>query len=157
MSNDSAITIGPAAPADLETIVVFNLAMARETEQRALHEQTVRRGVRAVLEDPRLGVYYVARIRGTVSGQMMITYEWSDWRNGLFWWIQSVYVTPAYRASGVYRALHRHVEALARRSPGVCGLRLYVESENTVAQQVYERLGMNRTSYRLYEMDWPSE
>lgn len=128
--------------------------MARETERRELDEQTVRRGVRAVLEDPRLGVYYVARLRGKVAGQMMVTYEWSDWRNGLFWWIQSVYVAPAHRGSGVYRALHHHVESRARHAPGVCGLRLYVESENTVAQRVYEKLGMQPTSYRLYEIDW---
>lgn len=130
--------------------------MAEETERRSLDRETVRRGARGVLEDQRLGVYYVAECGGTVVGQLMMTYEWSDWRNGTFWWIQSVYVAPGARGGGIYRALHEYVETLARRTAGVCGLRLYVEAENTSAQRVYERMGMNCTSYRLYEIDWPT-
>lgn len=156
MNLNSIIDVRRAALSDIDLITDFNRAMAVETEGRTLDHSTVSRGVRAVIEDPQLGVYYVAVQGGTVVGQMMITYEWSDWRCGLFWWIQSVYVAPQARGAGAYRALHRHVESLARAAAGVCGIRLYVEAENTGAQQVYERLGMTRTSYRLYEVDWPA-
>ncbi|MBL8878305.1 MAG: GNAT family N-acetyltransferase [Phycisphaerales bacterium] len=154
---NSRITVRVATLSDIDLITDFNCAMAGETEGRALDRSTVSRGVRAVVENQRLGVYYVAASEGTVVGQMMITYEWSDWRCGLFWWIQSVYVAPAARGAGAYRALHQHVESLARSTPGVCGIRLYVEAENTAAQRVYEKLGMSRTSYQLYEADWPAK
>jgi ribosomal protein S18 acetylase RimI-like enzyme len=85
---------------------------------------------------------------------MMITYEWSDWRNGLFWWIQSVYVEPRFRSQGVFKALYRHVEHLARTTPGVCGLRLYVENSNSQAQEIYQRLGLQRTAYQMFEVDF---
>ena len=151
---DADISIRVAVAADAEVIARSNAAMAEETEQRRLDQSTLLAGVRGLLQDPGKGVYYLAEHGGRVVGQLMLTYEWSDWRNGMFWWIQSVYVAPDLRRKGVYRALHRHVEAAARRTPGVCGIRLYVESENAVAQNAYHQLGMVRTGYLMFETDW---
>lgn len=150
------VDVRPASRSDLDTLVRFNQAIALETEQRELDAHQVRAGVLHVLNDPARGVYFVAERGGNVVGQMFITREWSDWRDGEFWWIQSVYVLPSARRSGVYRALHEHVEQIARRNERICGLRLYVEAENYAAQQVYERMGMHATRYRLYEIDWKS-
>ena len=119
-----------------------------------MDEGVVRLGVATILADASLGFYLVAEIDGNPAGQLMVTYEWSDWRNGLFWWIQSVYVRPEFRRRGVYRALHRHVAEAAQAAGGVCGLRLYVEQENTTAQQVYESLEMHRTRYQMYEVEF---
>ena len=151
---DVDCSIRVAGAADADVIAQFNAAMAEETEQRRLHEPTLLAGVHGLLQDPGKGVYYLAEHGGRVVGQLMLTYEWSDWRNGMFWWIQSVYVAPELRRKGIYRALHRHVEAAARRTPGVRGLRLYVESENAAAQNAYHQLGMVRTGYLLFETDW---
>jgi GNAT superfamily N-acetyltransferase len=148
------ITVRPATADDLEAIVASNLALAQETEARQLERETVRSGVRRLLTEPSWGVYYLAELNGRVIGQVLITYEWSDWRDGMFWWIQSVYVAPAARNRGVYRALHTWIERKARQTPGVCGLRLYVDRHNARARQVYARLGLQRTEYCLYESDW---
>ncbi len=148
------ITIRRATPADAETIALFNEAMARETEGKTLDASTIREGVRALLARPDRGFYIVAEEGGTVLGQLMITFEWSDWRNGLFWWIQSVYVRPERRGAGVYRALHERVRGMAREAGGVCGLRLYVERANAVAMATYRRMGMEETHYRLFEEIW---
>jgi GNAT superfamily N-acetyltransferase len=148
------ITVRPATADDLAAIVAGNLAMAQETEDRQLERETVRSGVRRLLADPSQGVYYLAELDGRVVGQLLITCEWSDWRDGVFWWIQSVYVAPAARRHGVYRALHTWIERKARETPGVCGLRLYVDRHNINARQVYARLGLQLTEYRLYETDW---
>ncbi len=148
------IHIRQAAPADAGFIVESNIAMAQETEGMALDESVVRPGVATVLADASLGFYLVAEVEGRPAGQLMVTYEWSDWRNGLFWWIQSVYVRPEHRRRGVYRALHRHVAAAAQAGGGVCGIRLYVEQDNTTAQQVYESLAMYRTRYQMYEVEF---
>ena len=120
----------------------------------ALDPDTVGPGVDAVLADSSLGFYLVVEIDGKPAGQLMVTYEWSDWRNGLWWWIQSVYVRPEYRRRGVYSALHRHVAEEAQAAGGVCGLRLYVEQENTTAQQVYRSLEMYPTRYHMYEVEF---
>ena len=128
--------------------------MAFETEGMTLDEALVRPGVGAVLADSSLGFYLVAEIAGRPAGQLMVTYEWSDWRNGLWWWIQSVYVPPEFRRRGVYTALHRHVTGEAKAAGGVCGIRLYVEQENAAAQQVYESLDMYRTRYHMYEVEF---
>ena len=149
-----AIDIRRATPADFAFIAESNIAMALETEGLALDEARVRAGVGAVLADSALGFYLVAEIDGKQAGQLMVTYEWSDWRNGLFWWIQSVYVRPEHRRKGVYTALHRHVAEAAQAAGGVCGIRLYVEQENTTAQQVYESLDMYRTRYQMYEVEF---
>lgn len=150
----NSINIRRAIPADAQFIIESNIAMARETEGITLDEQAVRPGVGAVLADASLGFYLVAEIDGNAAGQLMVTYEWSDWRNGLFWWIQSVYVRPESRRRGVYRALHRHVADAAQAEGGVCGLRLYVEQENVTAQRVYQSLDMRRTRYQMYEVEF---
>ena len=150
----SNVTIRTATVADAETITAHNLALALEAEQRRLDPETVRTGVRRVLGDPARGVYYVAQQDGKVVGQVLITCEWSDWRDGWLWWIQSVYVAPDARRRGVYRALHQHITAHAQEQRDVRGLRLYVDTENTRAQRVYESLGMDRARYHFYEVDW---
>lgn len=148
------LRIRPATPADADLIAAFNVALAAESEGRALDPTVVGRGVRRLLAEPAYGVYYVAERAGRVVGQLLITYEFSDWRNGIFWWIQSVFVAPEARQSGVYRALHEHVAAEARRRGDVCGLRLYVDPSNTRAQATYRRLGLTPTEYDVYETDW---
>ena len=151
------VTIRTATVADIETVAANNAAMALETEGRELDRETLRSGVRRVLADPTRGVYYLAEIDGRVVGQLLITSEWSDWRDGWFWWIQSVFVAAETRRTGVYRVLHEHVVAEARRAGDVCGIRLYTEQENMRAQQVYERMGMTRSAYVMYEADWSKE
>ena len=128
--------------------------MAWETEGLRLDPEVVRRGVAAVLEDAHKGIYYVADADGEVVGQLMITYEWSDWRNGNLWWIQSVFVKEAYRGRGVFRALFEHLEKLARASGGVAGLRLYMHADNQRARQTYERLGLKHSDYEVFELDF---
>lgn len=153
-AHGSTIRIRVAVAADADTIAAFNRALADESEGRPLDVVRVGAGVRRLLSDPARGVYYVAERGGNVVGQMLVTREWSDWRDGWFWWIQSVYVAPDARRLGVYRRLHQHVAALARGAGDVCGLRLYVEKENTRAQAVYRQLGMTQTAYLLFETDW---
>jgi ribosomal protein S18 acetylase RimI-like enzyme len=149
--NPTEIIIRPAAPSDVDILAAFNVAMAQETESLALDLATVRRGVAAVLADPAKGSYRVATRDGVVVGQLMITLEWSDWRCGWWWWIQSVYVAPEARRSGVYRALHRSVIEDAERAGDVRGVRLYVEQDNVRAQRTYASLGMQRGRYLVYE------
>ncbi len=143
--------IRKARPADALVIADFNRRLAQETESLLLDPATVKRGVRALLNDPAKGIYFVAEECGAVVGQLLITYEWSDWRNGNFWWIQSVYVSQDYRRAGVFSALFDHIRRLVKSKRAVCGLRLYVEANNRRAQQVYERFGMSRTHYKIYE------
>jgi len=150
MRNDD-IDIRIAGDADGDSLVRFNCAMALETEDKTLPEAIVKRGVRGVFDDPRRGFYVVADHAGEIVAALMVTYEWSDWRNADFWWIQSVYVTPSFRGKGVYRGLHAFVRERAREAGGVCGLRLYVEKDNTGAQSVYASLGMSHTDYLMYE------
>jgi ribosomal protein S18 acetylase RimI-like enzyme len=151
------IVITTATLDDVDTIVDFNRRMAHETEHIDLPLGVVRRGVRGAFDQPARARYFIARRDGAPVGQMMITTEWSDWRNGDFWWIQSVYVPPEARRQGVYRALHQHVQLAARATPGVCGLRLYVETSNATAQSVYRAMGMDERSYRMFEVDWSSD
>jgi ribosomal protein S18 acetylase RimI-like enzyme len=136
---------------DIEAIAELNTAMAWETEHRPLDPPTIRRGIRAAMDDSNYGFYVVAESAGEVVGCLLITYEWSDWRSGLFWWIQSLYVRPAFRRRGVFKHLHDYVKARALQHPEVCGLRLYVEQSNHVAQNAYRRLGMAPTTYQMYE------
>ena len=151
MPGTPTMQIREANADDAAIITAFNIAMALETEAKHLDPQTARRGVELALRRLEHARYFLAEVDGRAVGQCMITYEWSDWRAGLFWWIQSVYVQPAWRRRGVFRALHAQVGALAEREPDVCGLRLYVEHENTAAQATYLSLGMQRTDYHLYE------
>jgi GNAT superfamily N-acetyltransferase len=142
--------IRPARPADEAVVVAFNAALATESEDHVLDPAVLGPGVRAALADPARCRYYVAERGGRVVGQTMVTYEWSDWRNGWIWWIQSVYVLPEARAAGVFRALHARIEAEAR-AEGAVGLRLYVFDGNRRAQEVYARLGMRDARYRVLE------
>jgi GNAT superfamily N-acetyltransferase len=132
--------------------------MAHETEGLQLDPQRVLAGTTALLRAPEKGAYFLAEVDngGTpeIAGQLLITYEWSDWRNGNFWWIQSVYVKEAFRGKGVFRALYRHVHELATATKDVCGLRLYVDAHNKTAQNSYERLGLKRTNYEIFEVDF---
>jgi GNAT superfamily N-acetyltransferase len=139
---------------DEPTLAAFNAAMASETEDRELNPGLVRQGVQAVFRRPELGRYFVAEEAGEIVGQLMLTYEWSDWRNGTFWWIQSVYVRADWRRHGVFRTLYRHVEQVARGTPGVCGLRLYVDQRNEQAMATYMDLGMSPSGHAVYEVDW---
>jgi GNAT superfamily N-acetyltransferase len=148
------LQIRRATLADAEQIADHNAAMARETENVQLDPQRLRLGVDAVLNDPAKGFYTVAEAEGRAVGQMMVTFEWSDWRNATFWWVQSVYVEPAYRRRGVYRRLYEHVLAEAKSRNDVCGVRLYVDKDNRAAQQVYQRLGLNPAHYTMYEVDF---
>ncbi len=143
--------IRDATPADLPFIVAANAALASETEGQALDLALLQAGVQAALEDPRLGRYYLAEHDGQVLGQLMTTFEWSDWRNGLFLWIQSVYVLPEHRGGGVFKALFDHLARVAREDPRVCGIRLYVDRGNEKAKSVYGRLGMHRSNYGVME------
>jgi GNAT superfamily N-acetyltransferase len=144
-------TVRPATTADVPTIVDFNCRLAAETEAKQLDEAVVTAGVRAALADPTKGPYFLAEKDGQVVGQLQLTYEWSDWRNGWFWWIQGVYVRAEARGTGVFRALYQHVLEMAKKDPQVIGLRLYVERENKRAQETYLRLGMKWTDYLLLE------
>jgi GNAT superfamily N-acetyltransferase len=140
-----------ATVTDASDIIAFQLAMARETEGVELDEPAVTRGVHAVFDDPSHGRYFVAEADGEVIASLMITYEWSDWRNGNVWWIQSVYVRPAHRRRGVYARMYEFVRAAAASDPSVRGIRLYVDRRNTLAQDVYRRCGMNGEHYLVYE------
>ncbi len=148
------ITVRRAVPEDLESIVRFNAAMALETEGKVLDAQKLREGVAAVFQRHGLGFYCVAEVAGRVVGQLMITTEWSDWRNRYYWWIQSVYVDAVHRRLGVYRTLHSFVVAEAKEKGGVQGLKLYVDRDNKRAQSVYASLRMNHSNYDLWEIDF---
>ena len=150
----SQVQVRRATKQDLDVLVEFNAAMALETEDKSLDLDLLRQGVSAVLEGDGLGFYVLAELSGQAVGQLLITTEWSDWRNGDFWWIQSVYVHADYRRQGVYRTLHNHVLAEARLRPDVCGLRLYVDRDNQRAQSVYTSLEMRQARYDLWEIDF---
>lgn len=146
----SDITIRRAEPRDASSFVDFNLAMAWETEQLKLDPAKLLEGVEGLFSKPQYGFYVIAECEGKVAGGLMITYEWSDWRNKVFWWIQSVYVQPAFRGKGVYRSLYEGVKQMAKESD-CCGFRLYVEHTNTAAQAVYNKLGMQQSHYLMFE------
>ena len=149
--SDTDPRIRDAMPADRDFLVDCARAMARETEHLELDLATLRAGITALLGDPARGRVFVAELAGAPTATLMLTCEWSDWRNGFFWWIQSVYVVPEARRRGLYRMLHEHVRDIAAQTDDVCGLRLYVERENHAAQATYRRMGMTETHYRLYE------
>lgn len=145
------MNIRMAIPEDAGAMVDFNQKMAFETEGKHLDTETLTAGVNSVFGDDRKGFYVVAEDRGAIVGGLMVTYEWSDWRNGWFWWIQSVYIVPEARGTGLYSRLYEFVKQKAAAQGGVCGFRLYVEKENTHAQAVYEKVGMEKTYYLMYE------
>jgi ribosomal protein S18 acetylase RimI-like enzyme len=145
------ITVRPAISGDLELIVDFNSRLAVETEGKALDPGVLTRGVRSALADPNRATYWIAEHDGRPVGQLMITLEWSDWRDGWLWWIQSVYVRAEARRLGVFRALYQHVVKQAVERGDVAGIRLYVERHNTAAQATYHRLGMCDAGYLVLE------
>ena len=140
-----------AEKSDIEFLHGNNLAMAAETEDLGLDAAVLRQGIEYLFAHPAEGLYLVAEQSASPAGSLMVTFEWSDWRAGRFWWIQSVYVAPQFRRLGVYRAMHHAVRELARQDEQSCGIRLYVERENTGAQATYDAMGMVETHYRLYE------
>jgi GNAT superfamily N-acetyltransferase len=142
-----------ATPTDEPVITRYNLALAQESEDLKLDPNTVSQGVNAVLNDTSKGLYIVAEDSGQVVGQLMITYEWSDWRNGNIWWLQSVYVRPDNRGAGVFRKLLDFVRSQAEATPHVCGIRLYVHRENQAARKTYVRLGFLATEYEIQELE----
>jgi RimJ/RimL family protein N-acetyltransferase len=148
---EGELSIRPGEPEDAEAIVDFQLRMARETEELGLDPATLRRGVAAVFADPSRGRYWMAERGREVIGCLLTTFEWSDWRDGVILWIQSVYVVPEERGRGVYRALYERVRRQVDESADLKGIRLYVEKRNAAAQRVYERLGMTREHYDLFE------
>lgn len=138
---------------DLEKIVEFNYNLAYETEDKELNKKVLSRGVEALLTDDSKGVYHVYEIDGKVVGQIMYTYEWSDWRNGLFIWVQSVYVDKEHRGKGIFKSLYNHIKSMCDNDENICGIRLYVEVENLTAQKTYEALGMEKCNYYMYEYE----
>lgn len=141
---------------DLDALVEFNLSLALETERRQLERTRLRAGVESLLSDAARGMYVVMEHRpsGRVIGQVMITFEWSDWRNAVFWWLQSVYVHREWRRRGVWTRLYGYVLREAESRGDVAGIRLYVEQDNTIAQMVYERMGLSPPPYRVFEKDF---
>lgn len=144
-------TIRLAQPEDAAAIVEFNMAMAYETEQKQLDQATLSRGVQAVFDEPARGFYVVADSPEGPVGSLLVTSEWSDWRNGTFWWIQSLYVLPQWRRQGVFKSLYEFVSEKAQQDGNICGLRLYVESNNHTARACYEKRGMTPSIYTFYE------
>ena len=148
--NDEII-IRIAHPSDTEALIAFNQAMALETEGKHLDMDVLSGGVSAVFADEKKGFYVVAENAGNITGSLMVTFEWSDWRNAWFWWIQSVYILPAWRGQKIYSRLYDFVKDRAQEQGNVCGFRLYVETENRHAQAVYEKVGMESSHYLMYE------
>ncbi len=145
------INIRLAQLSDAEDIATFNQIMAKETEGKVLQPDVILAGVNTLLKDPSQGFYIVAELDSKVVGCLMITREWSDWRNGVFWWIQSVFVQKEYRRRGIYRRMYEFIKKLANDDEDVCGFRLYVEQDNTIAQETYSALGMTQLPYLMFE------
>ena len=141
---------------DAAIIADFNVRLALESEGLRLDPDCIKEGVSALLADPAKGIYFLAEANGVVAGQLMITYEWSDWRNGNLWWIQSVYVKGEFRRMGIFRKLFKYLENLARKEGNVRSLRLYMHRENSTARRSYENLGMRRTPYEVFELEFDS-
>lgn len=154
MSVRHTVQVRDAVIDDVPLIVDFNCRLALESENKVLDPGVLTLGVEQALAQPAYCRYFIAEVDGNRVGQTMITYEWSDWRNGVLWWIQSVYVEPAYRGGGVFRALHEFIVARAHAQQNVCGLRLYVDDHNTAAQATYQRLGLAPSGHHVYECDW---
>ena len=143
--------IRTAQATEIDSLVDFNQKMALETEGKHLDYGILRSGVEAVFHDEAKGFYVVCEDDSAVVGGLLVTFEWSDWRNGWFWWIQSVYIVPEARGRGLYRQMYDFVKAKAKDNGNVCGFRLYVEKENLSAQRVYDRVGMTASNYLMYE------
>ncbi len=145
------ISIRRAKFRDIDVIVEFQTKLAAETENILLDRLIVSTGIEALFDDPSKGIYYVAESGEKIIGCFLITYEWSDWRNGIIWWLQSVYVAASERRKGVFRKMHAHIIETISNDPGITGLRLYVDKSNSRAQNVYRSLGMNGDHYTVFE------
>jgi ribosomal protein S18 acetylase RimI-like enzyme len=152
MMSNNTFVLRLATLQDAELLASWAQTMAMETERKHLDCDTVLKGVQAGIADPKRARYFIAMSGDAPAGTLMLTTEWSDWRNGDWWWIQSVYVHPDFRRRGVFQSLYQHVKALAEQAPDVCGLRLYVEHENKNARKTYESLGMEDAGYRMMEI-----
>ena len=154
--NHSDFHVRLAESRDLESLVTFNLALARETEGRQLDRALLQAGVESLLVDSAKGFYVVMEHlpSGRTIGQLLITFEWSDWRNAVFWWLQSVYVQKEWRRHGVFKQLYDHVLREGKRQGNVAGIRLYVEQDNAVAQGVYAHVGLSASPYKVLETDF---
>jgi GNAT superfamily N-acetyltransferase len=146
------LIVRPAIAADLPTLLRFNAALAFETEGRTLDSARLRTGVESVLNDAEKGRYFIAEEHGRSVGQVLVTVEWSDWRNAYFWWLQNVYITERARGTGVFTAMYNHLEALAK-DESACGMRLYVARANTSAQSSYYKVGMTDSGFVVFEID----
>ncbi len=146
-----SIIIRKAIEDDISAIILFNKEMALETENLSLDSSILKKGVRSIFNNPQNGFYIVAEINGSVRGCLMITYEWSDWRNGLFWWIQSVYVQKGFRQQGMFKLMYTFIKTLVDKNNEIVGIRLYVDKNNKQAQDVYSKLGMEKLTYELFE------
>ncbi len=145
------IKVREASYSDAQVIVEFQIEMARESEGIELEESVLSMGIRAVFEDHTKGRYYVSEVNGIVVASLMTTYEWSDWRNGMVLWIQSVYVSPEHRKSGIFKKMYLFLKELVSGSDLYRGIRLYVDTGNTPALKVYEAIGMDGDHYKVYE------
>jgi len=151
---EETLRIRRADSRDTNTIAGFNASMAQETENKALDKDATLKGAAYLFENPGYGFYLIAECNGETAGSLMVTYEWSDWRNKFYWWVQSVYIKPEFRRQGIFRAMYENLTAQAKEAGNVCGLRLYVEKENKRAQATYAELGMTPSHYLMYETDF---
>lgn len=147
------MNIRKALNKDIDVIARYNYNLAYETENKILDMNILTKGVEAIIKDENKGIYNVCEINGEVVGQIMYTFEWSDWRNGTFLWIQSVYVNKEFRGMGVFKALYKFIRDIADNDNNICGIRLYVEKENTIAKKTYKNIGMKECNYYIYEYD----
>lgn len=147
------MNIRKALNKDIDTIARYNYNLAYETENKILDMNILTKGVEVIIKDENKGIYHVCEINGEVVGQIMYTFEWSDWRNGTFLWIQSVYVNKEFRGMGVFKALYKFIRDIADNDNNICGIRLYVEKENTIAKKTYKNIGMKECNYYIYEYD----
>lgn len=146
------LRVRTAGPEDTELLASHNCAMALETEGKTLDPKKATAGVEGLFQHAQFGFYLVAEVDSVTAATLMVTYEWSDWRNGLFWWIQSVYVKPQFRRQGVYSAMYQQLQEMAKASPvEVCGFRLYAETENSSAHATYRNSGMHVCEYIMFE------
>lgn len=151
MTTSEDVLIRTGEESDAAALTEFNIAMALETENKILTLEVVSNGVQTLLKNSQYGFYVIAEKSGEITGSLMVTTEWSDWRDGEFWWVQSVYVRRDCRRQGIYRRLYEYIKAKAAKRGNVCGFRLYVECDNAVAQQAYSKLGMSETFYKMFE------
>ena len=145
------ILVRKASEQDIITIVDFQIKMAKETENMILSSEIISNGVKAVFGNKHYGQYFVAETKEGIVGSLLITYEWSDWRNALVWWLQSVYVKPEHRKAGVFRMMYQYVKGIVGSDETIAGIRLYMDKTNVGADKVYRAMGMDGDHYRVYE------